>query len=287
MQDRGVTSSWNWDSTLYAGSAIYYERGRLPYPEGLADAIRTALALDGSGRALDVGCGPGIIALRVARLFHEVVGIDPDADMIAVARRRAENLGITNVRWIKAKAEELPRDLRPVRAAFFAQSFHWMQRDHVARSIRELLDDTGAFVQVSLVREPSSKSAPSDRITSRAADIQRLVERYLGPIRRAGQGSLPLGTPSDEGTVLQRAGFSGPDITRVRGGARVERDADDIVASVFSNSASAPHLFGADLPAFERELRDLLARLAPDGSFAEIIPDVELRVWRPLSHARG
>ena len=51
MEDDG----WEWDETLYAGSAAYYSRGRLPYPAELAAVLREELGLDGTGRLLDVG----------------------------------------------------------------------------------------------------------------------------------------------------------------------------------------------------------------------------------------
>lgn len=52
-------SAWQWDESLYAGSAAHYGVGRMPYSPSLADAIRRELGLDGTGRLLDVGCGPG------------------------------------------------------------------------------------------------------------------------------------------------------------------------------------------------------------------------------------
>lgn len=50
-----------WDDSLYAGSAEFYVKGRLPYPERLADVFRDHLNLDGRGRLLDLGCGPGVV----------------------------------------------------------------------------------------------------------------------------------------------------------------------------------------------------------------------------------
>jgi hypothetical protein len=43
---------WAWDPSLFGGSASYYRRGRIPYAEGLADSLATALELDGQGRPL-------------------------------------------------------------------------------------------------------------------------------------------------------------------------------------------------------------------------------------------
>ncbi|WP_063856504.1 hypothetical protein [Kitasatospora griseola] len=66
---------WEWDETLFAGAAEHCARGRLPYAPGLAQALARALQLDGAGRLLDLGCGPGTLALGLAGLFGEVVGV--------------------------------------------------------------------------------------------------------------------------------------------------------------------------------------------------------------------
>src|SRR6185295_14682173 len=131
-----MPDDWQWDETLFLGAAPYYVRGRLPYAPGLAGAMARALDLDGSGRLIDVGCGPGIIALRLAHLFEEVVGVDPDAGMLAEAERRAIEHGAANATWERLRAEELPAGLGSFRVATFAASFHWMDRDLVAGIIR-------------------------------------------------------------------------------------------------------------------------------------------------------
>ncbi|MFN8516035.1 MAG: class I SAM-dependent methyltransferase [Chloroflexia bacterium] len=276
-----MPQGWEWDETLFRGTARYYEQGRLPYPPGLADAMAAALDLDGSGRLLDVGCGPGTVALRVAHLFAEVIGLDPDADMLAEAARRAAELGIGNARWVRARAEELPAGLGTISVATFGASFHWMDRDLVAATILTMLEPGGAFVQVSapLDELPGPDDSLPHPFPPRAA-MAELVKRYLGPVRRAGQGVLLHGTPGDEAAVLRRAGFPEPEIVVVDGHAVFERSIDDLVALVFSNSASAPHLFGPELVEFEAELRALLAAASPSGLFAELTGDTELRIWR-------
>ncbi|MEV8634194.1 class I SAM-dependent methyltransferase [Streptosporangium sp. NPDC051023] len=75
-----MPDGWQWDSTLFQGRAAYYERGRLPYAPGFAETLATALGLDGRGRLLDVGCGPGTVTLALARFFTEAVGVDPDEE---------------------------------------------------------------------------------------------------------------------------------------------------------------------------------------------------------------
>jgi SAM-dependent methyltransferase len=53
--------------------------------------------LDGPSRILDAGCGTGRVAIRLAQLGHEVVGVDLERSMLDVARMQAPNLT-----WIEA-----------------------------------------------------------------------------------------------------------------------------------------------------------------------------------------
>ncbi len=143
-----MAAEWKWDKTLFGGSAGYYRVGRFPYPAELATAFEEELGLDGSGRLLDVGSGTGQIALLLAPLYDEVVGLDADEDMIAEARAEALRRGHRNTTWVNARAEELPLDLGTFRTATFAQSFHWMDRKRVAATVFEMLEPNGAWVHV-------------------------------------------------------------------------------------------------------------------------------------------
>jgi SAM-dependent methyltransferase len=78
-----------WDPTTYDGTAVHYRYGRPAYSPVLEALLAEELGLDGSGRLLDAGCGPGILTVRLARLFEEAVGLDPDPEMIAEGRRAA------------------------------------------------------------------------------------------------------------------------------------------------------------------------------------------------------
>jgi SAM-dependent methyltransferase len=260
--------AWEWDETLYAGSAAYYASGRLPYPGQLAEALRTELGLDGSGRLLDVGCGPGSLTLLLAPLFAEAVGIDADAGMVAEATARAT----TNTRFLQLRAEDLPAGLGTFRVATFAQSFHWLDQPLVAAVVFELLEPGGAFVHVGATTHQGEGDVPRDEITA-------LVQAYLGPVRRAGQGELPDGTRSDEDAAIAAAGFAGPVRLEVPGGQVHIRKEDDVVASVFSLSSAAPHLFGDRLAEFEAELRQLLRCASPAGRFSERAREIGLTVW--------
>lgn len=278
-------AAWKWDKTLFGGSARYYREGRLPYPSELASAFREELGLDGRGRLLDVGCGTGEIALLLAPLYEEVVGLDADEEMIAEARKESARQALSNTRWVNARAEQLPLDLGVFRTATFAQSFHWMDRERVAATVFEMLEPNGVWVHVDVktVGVPVTDEQLSHPEPPRG-EIEQLVARYLGAVRRAGQGTLPGGTPSGESDIMVAAGFAGPRRRTLSGKRVLERTEDEIVAWTFSMSSSAPHLFGARLGEFESELREVLRRTSPDGRFCEVAPPGQLIIWtRPAA----
>ena len=275
-----MDGEWEWDKTLFGGSARYYRAGRFSYPAELATAFQEELGLDGRGRLLDVGSGTGQVALLLAPLYEEVVGLDADEDMIAEAREEARRQGPRNTTWVNARAEELPLDLGTFRTATFAQSFHWMHREHVATTVFEMLEPNGAWVHVDT---KTHRGAASDEQLSHLqpprGEIEELVRRYLGPVKRAGKGTLPGGTPSGESEIMVAAGFAGPR-RRVLDSSRVfERSEDEIVASIFSVSSSAPHLFGSRLAEFERDMRQVLRRVSPGGRFCESSEKIQLIIW--------
>jgi SAM-dependent methyltransferase len=281
----GGWETWSWDESLFAGTAGYYEQGRPPYAPGLADAFGRSLALDGRGRLLDVGCGPGTVTLRLAPLFEAVVGLDPDPEMLARASRAAARQGVDNASWARQRAEALPAGLGRFRVATFAASFHWMDRLRVASAVAAMLDPGGAAVQV---------DAPGYRAAELAAEWRRgtlpfppppddaldqLRRQYLGGDRRAGRG-IRNTSPGGEDAVFQQAGFRPAETVTAPDQRIIERTADDVVAWVFSLSSTAPHLFGDRLKDYETDMRKILAQASPSGRFSVRLPDNILRIWR-------
>ncbi|GAA1427399.1 class I SAM-dependent methyltransferase [Microlunatus lacustris] len=272
--------TWSWDPSLYAGAARYYPLGRTPYPREIADRLQAELALDGRGRLLDVGCGPGSLTLLLAPLFAEAIGVDADADMLAVAARLAHRAGLTTTSWRHLRGEELPADLPEIRVATFAQSFHWMDRPRVAAAVRGLLGADGALVHVSATTHegvPTPAALPHPQ-PPRAA-LQQLVRRHLGEQRRAGQGVLAASTPGGEDAIYRAAGFTGPHRIAIEGRV-LDRSADEVAASVYSLSSAAPHLFGHRFETFDAEVRQLLHRTSPTGRFSEQMGPTTLHIWR-------
>jgi SAM-dependent methyltransferase len=273
---------WVWDETVFEGTAAYYRQGRKPYAPALADVLAERLHLDDRGSLLDVGCGPGTVALLFARHFEIIIGIDPDHGMLFEAQRAAAEERIANARWVQTRAEDLPGPLGTFRVITFGQSFHWMDRPRVASAVREMLDANGAVVQVDLWNtNPPNQVLPSGPYPPiPEAAIDELRRRWLGPDRRAGQGFRNT-SPDGEDAVFQAAGFAPKEIVVVPDDRVLERSVEDVVAWVLSTSSTAPHLFGDRLNDFTQDLRRLLLDESPEGRFSVALSDNRLRIRRP------
>jgi SAM-dependent methyltransferase len=264
-----------YDPTIYRGSAVHYRRGRPPYSPGLESFLDGELRLDGTGRLLDVGCGPGILTVRFAPLFAEAVGLDPDPDMVTQGRRAAAECGVGGIRWVHARAEDLPDAAPgPYRLVTFGQSFHWTDEHRVAEVVYDMLEPGGTLALIVHTVDGRPQPAPAG-IPIPHAQITALVEKYLGSTRRAGQGTSPVRTHRFE-DVLVRTRFGAPRTVFLPGVPDLLRDSDSVLAGYFSFSWAAPHLFGDHAEAFAQEVRALLASVSPDGVFWDWPGDTEI-----------
>jgi SAM-dependent methyltransferase len=270
-----------YDPTIYQGAAAHYRPGRPPYSPQLEAVLTEELDLDGSGRLLDGGCGPGILTVRLAHLFEEVVGLDPDPAMLAEGRRAAEERGITNIRWVQAQAEDLPEAAPgPYRAVTFGQSLHWTDEARVAEVVYDLLEPGGglALVVHTVEGRPAPQTGPGPPPIPHD-EIRALVEKYLGPDPRAGQGLAPVRYHRFE-DVLVRTRFGAPRSIFVPGIPDLVRVTESVLSGYFSMATSAPHLFGDRADEFAAEVRDLLRSRSPEGAFWDWPGDTEVILAR-------
>lgn len=96
---------------LEGNSAAAYEEYLVPGMfEPWADELVQTAALRPGDRALDVGCGTGVVARRAAEVVGpdgEVVGLDPNEGMLEVARTASADRGHA-IEWRRGEVESLP-----------------------------------------------------------------------------------------------------------------------------------------------------------------------------------
>jgi len=86
--------------SLFRGTASHYAQFRSRYPEELLRQLAEWAGLDGTGRLLDLGCGPGFLAVPLSAYVAEVIAVDPEPEMLAQMEARP------NVRGVVGRAEE-------------------------------------------------------------------------------------------------------------------------------------------------------------------------------------
>jgi len=265
------------DPQAFEGTAEYYAVGRPAYSAELADTMARELSLDGTGRLLDVGCGPGVLVLSLARLFGQVTALDPQPGMLRAGRRRCQQAGIANVRWVRGVAEEIAAlDPRSWRAVTFGQSFHRVRRLEVAEAAYDLLVPGGSLVLISHQVDDRPRPADPGYPEVPRAAVRELILGYLGDGTRRYLATWNEGQPARFEDTLSQTRFGGSRTIYAPGRPDLIIDIDTVVASCFSLSYAAPRWFGNRLADFESDLRHLLREHSPDGLFWDWPGDTEL-----------
>jgi trans-aconitate methyltransferase len=128
----------------------HYQRFRRGYPPEVADALVGAFGLIRDDVVLDLGCGTGQLTRVLAPRVGAVLGMDPEPDMLAEARRATAE---PNVTWLMGADTDVPAlttVLSPGRlgAVTVAQALHWMDHERLFAAARPLLRAGGGVAVV-------------------------------------------------------------------------------------------------------------------------------------------
>src|SRR5262245_26298758 len=103
-------------------------RFRPPYPDQVYDILETLLG-DASRIILELGCGLGEIARRLASTVDRVDAVEPSHAMLALARRLPGGEQ-RNLRWHECAAEKFEYQ-SSYGLVITAESLQWMEWDRV------------------------------------------------------------------------------------------------------------------------------------------------------------
>ncbi|GAA6624023.1 class I SAM-dependent methyltransferase [Scytonema sp. NUACC26] len=263
-----------YDPTLFEGAAWYYSRYRPKYPPVLFDLLVEKFHLDGTGRLLDLGCGAGLIAIPFRHNFQEVIGIDPDSEMLKEAQLQAEAEGATNISWVQQRAEFLSPSVGEFRLVTIGRAFHWMERELVLGKIYELLSDDGGIAIIKTHEDPWNSNHPWKTTAI------SVVKRWLGEQRRTGQGGKGVWKPIEVSheEILEKSPFP----RQAKYEIKYEKSwtVDSYLGYLYSTAFCLPSFVGNNRENFETDLRSSLLAVEPSGKFTEELPITVIAAWK-------
>ncbi|MGH6982950.1 MAG: class I SAM-dependent methyltransferase [Stellaceae bacterium] len=234
-------------------TAPTYATHREPYPPAFFAAAADALKLAGREALIDLGTGPGLLALGFAPYVGRIVGVDPEPAMIAEARRAA---AAAKVKFpvIEGRAEDVPADLGPFDLVAIGRALHWLDRDATLATFDRIL-------------------APKSRIlicgSSPLADEKN-------PWRPAYESVLVAWGDHREGRHfrLHENWFEGTRFAEVAKVTTTHRQAigpQDLVERALTRSTSSPAILGSRIQDFRADMLKALTPCFPNGVADEVI----------------
>jgi len=107
------------------------------------------------GNALDVGCGDGLLLAHLATVCRCVVGLDPDVQVVARARRRLEQNPQAEVLLDDVMDPDLPQRIGTFETVSCVATLHHLPLEPAMARLSELVAPGGRLIVVGLAANGS------------------------------------------------------------------------------------------------------------------------------------
>jgi SAM-dependent methyltransferase len=236
----------------------FYARYREPYPASFfrevarREGLQGAEDLPSSARLIDIGCGPGSLAIGFAPYVKCCVGVDVETEMLAAARVDAARAGV-HIDLIQARIEDLPSNVGCFEAVTIGRALHWFDREESLAVLDRIVGARG-WIGICGTR---THSAASRGWVGKFHDVRRAwssdpdESRYHINVEDWFRGSRFH--QADQVEVTESHQVTIP----------------DLIGRALSLSTTSPEVLGDRRPAFEAALREALEPLSDGGAFDE------------------
>jgi SAM-dependent methyltransferase len=260
-------ATYNYNPQRFKNAARFYTQGRPTYPKQLSQRIAARVGLTQQHAVLDLGTGPGFLAIDFAPLAGQVTAIDPAPEMLEQAQKNFEEAHV-QVRLLQGSSASLdPAQLGSFQLVTIGRAFHWMERVATLQALDRLISQAGAVALF-------SESYPDIPANAWHDDFQPLIDSY-----GEGDPARIQRSPLRHEAVLLDSTFDHLERISVleRRVTPVERFVDRAL-SFATTWHGRPGSREHDLP---QEVREVLAPHADDqGYIHEVIEGQALIAWR-------
>jgi SAM-dependent methyltransferase len=244
----------------FATTAELYEQYRPPYSAEFFRAVARGLTLSRQHALIDLGTGPGLLALGFAPYAGRVVGVDPEPEMLAAARAAAARAS-ADVTFVEGRAEDLPEGIGGFDVVTIGRALHWMDHNALGPLFARLVACDGAIVVC-------ASFSVHDGRNSWLGDYNAARRKWsdTGLLLDADKGAQIHRNPAD---VLGPAGFGVVETIRVE--TTHEVSARNLAWRVLTFSSSSPAALGDRVEAMLADIEAHLLPFSRDGVLTETL----------------
>lgn len=244
----------------FATTVALYEELRPPYPRSFFRAVAQQLALGRQHALIDLGTGPGLLALGFAPYVGRIVGVDPEPAMLAAAKKAAERVSQAFT-LIQGKAEDLPDDFGSFDVVTIGRALHWMDREATLARLDRLVAPGGVILVCASFSATNGQNPWLDDY--HAARRAWSKESLWSESSSAGR------THRDLAGFFQGTRFHAADVIKVE--TSHEISVRDLARRVLTFSSSSPDVLGDKVEAMLRDVEQRLLPLSRDGWITEVV----------------
>lgn len=227
-------------------------RYREPYPPIFFEAVAARLALTSQTRLLDVGCGPGLLAIGFAPFVGHCTAIDPEPEMLRAARAAAAKASV-DITFLETGIEDLNCGNASFDFVTIGRALHWFSRE-AALAVLDRVVSPGGRIAI-------CGSAVTDAPVNAWAVSFKAIRSAWAPDFDESRHKPNL----DQWFAESR--FRKLDETRIEHRHRVS--VPDLVRRAVSFSITSPAILGERQPQYEAEIEAALEPFANAGAVEE------------------